>query len=77
MRLLSRLESTYESVDQRGVLVVVGHVDAEEVNADWVFLPHAVKQHHHLNVIIYYDGHVRVLPDGNPHTETQKHDNVR
>lgn len=57
-------------MDQRGVLVGVGDVDAEEVDTDWVFLPHAVKQHHHLDIIIYHDGNVGVLHDGDPHTET-------
>ena len=63
---------TYESVDQRGVLVVVGDVDAEEVDADRVFLPHAVKQHHHLDIIIYHDGNVGVLHDGDSDSETRR-----
>lgn len=60
-------------MDQRGVLVVVVHVDAEEVDTDRMFLPHAVKQHHHSDVIIYYDGNVRILHNGDLHPETQKH----
>lgn len=55
-------------MDQRGVVVVVGDVDAEEVHIDWVFLPYAVQQHYHPDVTIYDDGHLRVLHDGNPHT---------
>lgn len=56
-------------MNQRGVRVVVVNVDAQEVHVDRVFLPHAVKQHHHADVIVYDDGNVRVLEDGNPHAE--------
>lgn len=59
-------------MDQRGVLVVVVHVNAEEVNTDRMLLPHAVKQHHHSDVIIYDDGNVRILHNGDLHPETQK-----
>ena len=34
---------TYESMDKRGVIVVIGNVDAEEVDTDGIFLPYAVK----------------------------------
>ncbi len=64
-------------MDQWGVLVVIGDVDTKEVDTDWVFLPHTVQHHHHLDVVVNDDGNVRVLHNGNPHTETQKHVNMR
>lgn len=53
------------------ILVVAGDINAQEVDIDGVFLPHAVKQHHHLDAVVYGDGHVHLLDDGNTHTETQ------
>lgn len=49
------MRRTYEPVDQRGVLVLIGKVDTKEVDIDRVFLPHAVKQNHHLDVVIDCD----------------------
>lgn len=59
-------------MDPWRVLVFIGNVHAEEVYVDRMFLPHAVKKHHHLDVVVYRDGDVGVPHDGNPDTETQK-----
>lgn len=39
---------------------------------DRMFLPHSVQQHHHLDAAIDGDGDVRVLHDGDAHTEMRK-----
>lgn len=57
---------------QRGVPVVVGHVDAKEVDVDRVLPPHLVEHHHHLDIMVHCHGDVRVLHDGNPHPATRQ-----
>lgn len=59
-------------MDQGRVLVVVVDVDAQEVHVDRMFLPRAVKQHHHADVVVYNHGNVGVLHDGDPHSEGKK-----
>lgn len=65
---------TDESVHQWGILVVAGDINAQEVDVDWVFLPHAVQQHRHLDAVVHGDGDLLLLDDGDPHTETQEVD---
>lgn len=59
---------------QWGILVVAGDINAEEVDVDGVFLPHAVQQHRHLDAVVHGDGDLLLLDDGDPHTETQEVD---
>lgn len=58
-------------MDQSRILVVVGNVNAQEVNIDGMFLPHAVKQHHHLDVVVYCDVDVGVPHNGHAHPERE------
>lgn len=58
-------------MDQWGVPVVVGNVEPQEVDVDGMFPPHPVEQHHHLDAVVYGDGDVGVLHDGDPHAETE------
>ena len=63
---------TYQPVDQRGVLVVGGDVDAQVVHVDGVLLPHAVKQHHHPDVVVDAHRNVGLLHDGDLHAEAPR-----
>lgn len=57
---------------QRRVLVVFMDVDTQEVHIDWMSLPHAVKQHHHTDVVIYDHGNMGVLHNGHCHSNKKK-----
>lgn len=59
---------------QWGILVVAGDINAQEVDVDRVFLPHAVQQHRHLDAVVHGDGDLLLLDDGDTHTETQEAD---
>ena len=59
-------------MDQGGVLVVSGDVDAQVVHVDGVFLPHTVQQNHHPDVGVDADRDVRLLHDGDLHPETRQ-----
>lgn len=56
----------------RGVLVVIGCVEAQEVHIKWMLLPYAMQHHHHCNFAVNHHSNLLLLLYGHFHSVEQK-----